>query len=137
MWNNYTIEITYQSYWKDKSYTFNIEPYCLKVFKQRWYAIVRSSYYDAVLIYALDRIQDLYIMDIPFYFLKAFDPQSYFNYSFGFIVDKECDIEKIRIKVYGFVTRTDRSKCIARIKVTGVESFAREMDAKGQMSFKK
>lgn len=40
-------------------------------------------------------------------------------------------------RVIGFLTRTDRSKCIDCIKEMGVEAFAREMDAKGQMSIKK
>lgn len=40
-------------------------------------------------------------------------------------------------KVIGFVTRTDRSKCIERIKETGCECFALEMNKKDQMSMKK
>ena len=40
--NCITLEITYQSYWQDKSYTFQIEPYCIKAFKQRWYIAARS-----------------------------------------------------------------------------------------------
>lgn len=101
MRDNQDIEITYQSYWKDKSYTFYIEPYCVKVFKQRWYVVARSSYYDAVMIYALDRIRNLRTMDIRFEYPKDFDPQNYFNFSFGIIVDEEAEIERIQIKVYG------------------------------------
>ena len=44
--NCITLEITYQSYWQDKSYTFQIEPYCIKAFKQRWYIAARSPYYN-------------------------------------------------------------------------------------------
>lgn len=101
MRDNQDIEITYQSYWKDKSYTFYIEPYCVKVFKQRWYVVARSSYYDAVMIYALDRIRNLRTTDIRFEYPKDFDPQNYFNFSFGIIVDEEAEIERIQIKVYG------------------------------------
>lgn len=39
--------------------------------------------------------------------------------------------------VIGFVTRTDRSKCIGRIKEVGVEAFAAEMQAQGKMSIRK
>ena len=40
-------------------------------------------------------------------------------------------------RAIGFVTWTDRSKCIARIKEIGVKAFAKEMDTKGQMSIRK
>lgn len=40
-------------------------------------------------------------------------------------------------RLIGFVTRTDRSKCIGCIKEMGVEAFAAEMDVKGLLSFKK
>lgn len=39
--------------------------------------------------------------------------------------------------VIGFISRTDRSKCIDRIKAVGVEAFAGEMRSRGKMSFPK
>lgn len=73
----------------------------MKVFKQRWYIIARSPYYDTIMIYALDRIQNLQVTDITFNYPSDFDPQSYFEFSFGIVVDEICNIDKIRIKVYG------------------------------------
>lgn len=100
MLENRIIEITYQSYWKEEANTFTIEPFCVKVFKQRWYIVARSPCYDTMMIYALDRIQNLQVTDIPFDYPSNFDPQSFFEFSFGIVVDSTCDIEKIRIKVY-------------------------------------
>lgn len=40
-------------------------------------------------------------------------------------------------KVIGFVSRTDRSRCIISIKEQGVVDFADDMKRKGKMSFKK
>lgn len=40
-------------------------------------------------------------------------------------------------KVIGFVTRTDRSKCISRIKEVGAEQFAKEMAEAKIMSMKR
>lgn len=40
-------------------------------------------------------------------------------------------------KAIGFLTRTERSKCIDRIKIVGLEVFAQEMDKKKIMSIKK
>lgn len=101
MQDNRSIEITYQSYWKDEPNTFIIEPYCLKVFRQRWYIVARCPYYDTIMIYALDRIQNLQYTEIIFNYPLDFDSQSYFKFYFGIIVDEKCVIEKIRIKVFG------------------------------------
>lgn len=100
-----SIEMTYQSYWKDEPNTFDVEPYFVKVFKQRWYVIGRSPYYDKVLIYALDRVKDLQPTDQSFVLPKDFDPEVYFYNSFGIINDENIKPEEVLIKVY-----TDENK---------------------------
>ena len=49
---NLILGMSYQSFSRDETHTFEVEPYCLKAFKQRWYLIARSPYYDKVMIYA-------------------------------------------------------------------------------------
>ena len=53
-----TVEITYRNFWKEKEATFEVEPYCVKVFRQRWYLVARNIGFDALRIYSLDRIWD-------------------------------------------------------------------------------
>ena len=43
MKKNSVIRMTYQSYWREESNTFNVEPYCIKLFKQRWYMLIANS----------------------------------------------------------------------------------------------
>ncbi len=75
--NCITLEITYQSYWQDKSYTFQIEPYCIKkAFKQRWYIAARSPYYNKVLIYSLERILEMEQTDLSFECPQTFNLKS-------------------------------------------------------------
>ena len=51
---------------------------------------------------------------------------------------KECKkYNNIFAKVIGFVSRTDRSKCIDRIKAIGVAEFAAEMKLAGRMTIKR
>lgn len=100
MQDNLTLEITYQSYWRDEPSVFEMEPFFVKVFKQRWYVIARSPYYDDIRIYALDRIQHLANTNKPFTYPKDFSPKTYFNFSFGIIRDEECPVERVRIKVF-------------------------------------
>jgi len=99
MRDNISVEITYQSFWQDKPNTFKIEPYCVKVFKQRWYVIAHSPYFESIRIYSLDRISELRTTDTTFDYPKDFSPQGFFTDSFGIIIDDNCKTEKISIKV--------------------------------------
>ena len=93
------ITITYQSYWKSNKNTFDVEPYCIKLFKQRWYLVGRSPYNNKVLIYALDRILHMFVTETRFDMPKAFQSSDFFKDYYGIIVDNNIDIEKVRLKV--------------------------------------
>lgn len=94
------IRFLYQSYWWNEPKMVEAEPYCVKVFKQRWYVVVRNRMHEALRIYALDRILSLDFTDVTFEYPADFDPQAYFDASFGIIVDEACEIEAVQIKVY-------------------------------------
>jgi hypothetical protein len=95
------LEMTYQSFWRDKPTTFEIEPYCVKVFKQRWYVVAKSLYYNAIRIYSLDRIQNLHITETPFKLPKYFCPETFFDDSFGIFVDADIKPCAVQLKVFG------------------------------------
>ena len=91
--------MTYQSYWRDKSSTFEVEPYCVKLFKQRWYLVARNPYYDKMMIYSLDRIHHLEILtDKRFKMPDAFHSAEYFEEYYGVTVDNQYDVERIKLK---------------------------------------
>lgn len=96
-----TIEMTYQSFWNDTPHTFEVAPYCVKVFRQRWYVVACGTNDDRLRIYALDRIQDLRMSEHLFVLPDDFDPQAYFADSFGVVVDGNCKPEQIRVRVAG------------------------------------
>lgn len=95
-----TVEMTYQSFWKDEPNTFEAEPYCVKVFKQRWYLVAKRAVYSAPRIYAFDRIYNMTTTDNEFALPVDFDAESYFHNSFGIIVDEKIDTQCVRIKVF-------------------------------------
>jgi len=109
MRDNLTIEITYQSYWKDEPKTFEIEPYLVKIFKQRWYVIGRSTYDDRIRIYALDRIQFMITTKAQFDLPEDFNPEDYFINCFGIIADETVTAQKVIIKVWGSKVKYLRS----------------------------
>ncbi len=102
MHDNVSLEITYQSYWRESPHTFEIEPYFVKIFKQRWYLIARSPYYDNIRIYALDRIQNISVTENKFKIPDNFIPEEYFVHCFGIINEAE-----------------NYPPCIVQLKVSG------------------
>ncbi len=99
MRSNLTLTISYKSYWRDESSTFDVEPYCVKVFKQRWYLVGKSPYYDQVRIYALDRILDLEITDVKFKMPAKFNPTEFFDFFYGIIAHENPEVETVKLKV--------------------------------------
>ncbi|SEF80363.1 WYL domain-containing protein [Xylanibacter ruminicola] len=96
---NQILNMTYQSYWRDEANTFEIEPYCLKAFKQRWYLVGRSPYYDKIMIYSLDRVHRLELTDHSFDYPKDFNAEDYFDDCFGIIADQKVKVETVKLKV--------------------------------------
>ena len=63
-----------------------IEPYFLKLFKQRWYMIGRVPNEDRIKTYALDRVKNVQVMTKTFREDPNFDIDGYFKYSYGIVV---------------------------------------------------
>ena len=100
MKNSTSLTITYKSFWKDSSNTFEVEPYCIKLFKQRWYMVARSPYYDQVLIYSFDRILNLSVnKEVKFNMPQSFSSEEFFEDFYGVIADSQYDLERVVLKV--------------------------------------
>ena len=90
------VEFTYHSFWRNEEYTIMLEPYFLKVSKQRWYVIGPSEKHPGEpRIYALDRVISINPTDKKFKYPKKFDPEEYFRNSYGIFhsEDKPLDIK--------------------------------------------
>lgn len=99
------VEITHQGFDKDYESTFEIEPYYLKIFKQRWYIIARNPYYaekqsraktegkeykgKVFRVYALDRIREVEVTNKTFVMDENFSIEKFFDGSFGIIPSGE------------------------------------------------
>lgn len=101
MRDNLTVELTYQSFWNSTASTFEVAPYCVKVFRQRWYVVARSLSDERLRVYSLDRIHELRTTENAFTLPENFDPQAYFADSFGIVVDEKCAVERVKIRVQG------------------------------------
>ena len=103
MKGNRVLNITYHSYWKDEDNSFNIQPYCVKLFRQRWYLVARSTdsyfYEKGPMIYALDRIINLHQTEETFKMPKDWDAEAYFEGCFGVIVGHQAEAQDVKLKV--------------------------------------
>lgn len=94
------IMITYQSFWKDKTFTFTAYPYCLKLFKQRWYMLAASDGADDLRIYSLDeRMTNVEVTDEYYEIPSVFDAEEYFSNYFGVIIGTDWEPQEVKIKV--------------------------------------
>ena len=100
---NHVLNITYHSYWKDEENNFDVQPYCVKLFRQRWYMVARSTYsyyYEkGPRIYALDRINALRITDETFEMPKDWTAKDFFDGCFGIIADQRLEPQTVKLKV--------------------------------------
>ena len=91
------LQMTYHSFHRSEPSTFNVEPWCVKLFEQRWYMLGMS---DKLRIYALDRIVALEPTERTFKLPKKFDTEKFFADHYGIIIsDDDFDVEPVALKV--------------------------------------
>ena len=95
------ISITYRRYGGHATRTFDLEPYCLKLFGQRWYLLGRFAD-RGMATFSIDRMLEIKVSNEKFKFDEDFDAASYFSDCFGVMLDENSKPEKVVIRAYGF-----------------------------------
>lgn len=104
------VAIEYRKYGTDTPNHLTFEPYCIKMFKQRWYILGHfhrdateekpmSNYFG---IFSFDRIISLSLTDAKFTIDPDFDAQAYFDECYGVLVGDGTKPERIVIRAYGY-----------------------------------
>lgn len=75
-----------------------IEPYFLKIFRQRWYVTGRVVSDRAVKTYALDRMSDVKLLTEDYVIPDDFDATTYFRDSYGIVVNQG-EVKDVVLKV--------------------------------------
>lgn len=100
MKKNKVLTLTYYNYWKDEEYTFDVQPYCVKLFRQRWYMIGVPGYAEENLrTYSLDRILELKTTERIFAMPKGWSAEAFFNDSFGIFAGSDVKPQRVLLKV--------------------------------------
>ena len=94
------VEMTYKSYWRGEESTFIAHPWCLKLFKQRWYVLAKSEEHDEPRIYSLDeRMVNIVPTGKALKVPAKFNAREFFSNFFGIFIGEDYKPERIVLKV--------------------------------------
>ena len=100
MRENVKVHITYRSFQHKEAHSFDVEPWCVKLFEQRWYMLGKSEKYPQPRIYSLDRIKMLEPTESKFKLPKKFDAEKFFADYCGIVIgDDEFDVGPVALWV--------------------------------------
>lgn len=101
MENGKMVRIRYRKFVDSQPYEAEVEPYCLKLFHQRWYLLAHREGRDYLATYALDRMLAVEETAHDFELPNDFDAQQHFTHLFGiFQPDKGERPQVIRLRAY-------------------------------------
>ena len=83
MKQGHKLQMTYHRFGQQESYTITIEPYAIKVFKQRWYLLAKNPKREAPTVYALDRVKQLVETEETFQVPEDFNTEAFFRDCYG------------------------------------------------------
>jgi len=95
-----TMQFQYKPFWHSKVLNLEINPYCVKIFKQRWYVLGENTELNAMRIYSLDRIQSITATNTKFKIPKDFKADVYFENAYGIVVHPKIPACEVKIKVF-------------------------------------
>ena len=92
-----TIMMGYQKFGFEP-YTKPVDPYAVKLFRQRWYLLADNG--ERMSVYSFDRMQSAMLTDQRFARPKDFSPEDYFAEYFGVMTDGT-PLEHVVLRAYG------------------------------------
>lgn len=94
------LDMGYKKFRDSEESRITVAPWCVKVFKQRWYMLALPDGKDLPCIFALDRMTLLQITRQDFKLPKKFDAEGYFSECYGIVRDENIPAENIRLKIW-------------------------------------
>lgn len=95
------IDVIYHRYAAEEDSQMTVEPYCVKLFKRRWYALVKSIKHGNHFTLAFDRIKSISLTTDKFTLDSEFDAANWFKECYGIVRDDEEELQTIRIRAFG------------------------------------
>ena len=100
MKQNRKLVLTYRKFGQEEPYNITVEPYAIKVFKQRWYLLAKNYKRSLPTIYAMDRMLNVQETDELFEFPEDFSTERFFKDFYGVLCHADEEVERIVIRAY-------------------------------------
>ena len=101
MRQNRVLEVEYQPFYEERSQTYHVHPYCLKMYRMRWYVLGWFEEKEALRQFSLDRTLKMTIMEKEFEYPDDFSPEYYYKYAVGIWVNEDLKPETVVLRAYG------------------------------------
>ncbi len=98
MKENRVVNIEYRAFKYSRSFKIPVEPYCVKLYENRWYMLGHNLSKDTIRLYGLDRIELVAITEQEYKLPKNFSSSEYFSNYFGIVIDDDVEPERIVIR---------------------------------------
>ena len=105
------IMMTYRRYGAASANSFSVAPYCVKLFRRRWYVLVsmarpsskdgEEKIEDKFAVFSLDRIENVELQKTKFTLSPDFDAAGFFDECFGIVVGDGSKPVRIVLRAYG------------------------------------
>lgn len=94
------IEIEYRKYGSDRPSRFELEPYCIKLFRQRWYVLGHFQK-GSCAVFSFDRILEMSLTGDRFEIDPEFNAQGFFEECFGVVAGDGTKAQRIVLRAFG------------------------------------
>ncbi|MBR0072880.1 MAG: WYL domain-containing protein [Bacteroidales bacterium] len=100
MQHNVKVHLTYRTYRSNNLSDWTVEPYCIKLFRRRWYLLCRL-HDRGFLVLSFDRINSLELTGDTFAIDPTFDANTFFAEYFGVMTDDRVPLQRIVLRAFG------------------------------------
>lgn len=100
MQRNVKVHLTYRTYRSNNLSDWTVEPYCIKLFRRRWYLLCRL-HDRGFLVLSFDRINSLELTGDTFAIDPTFDANTFFAEYFGVMTDNRVPLQRIVLRAFG------------------------------------
>ena len=99
------LRIRYQKYGHAEVKEMEMAPYCIKLFKRRWYVVgsltPENPERESYRMYSFDRIKELEHTSTKFEVPEGFDAKELFKDYYGVMLSQNTEVERIVVRAYG------------------------------------
>jgi hypothetical protein len=96
------LRMTYKKYGNAEPKVVTLEPYCIKLFKRRWYVFGRlhDAEGDSYRIYSFDRVKEIELTDLHYDLPADFSAKELFKDYYGILLSHDTEAERIVVRAY-------------------------------------